>query len=132
MRPAPGLDPESGHAQILSLQRRYRGFERGFIGKNLRRRVVNTAHSKQLWVFNPDLIYSTSIQQGGPKRAMKIFYQNVTEPSGLVEKQFMVMDELRLPDYVLRSLHASLKESGYFMPTTARKLQEWDVGLLEY
>lgn len=63
---------------------------------------------------------------------MKILYQTVSEPSSLLEKQFMVMDELRLPDYVLHSLHANLKASGYYMPSNARKLQEWDVGLLEY
>lgn len=65
-------------------------------------------------------------------RAMKIFYQTVTEPSSLLEKQSVVMDELRLPGFVLRSLHTNLKASGNFMPRTARKLQEWDVGLLEY
>lgn len=63
---------------------------------------------------------------------MKIFYQTVKEPSSLVEKQFMVMEELRLSEYALHSLHANLKASGCFMPTAARKLQEWDVGLLEY
>lgn len=63
---------------------------------------------------------------------MKIFYRTVSEPSSLLEQQFMVMDELRLPDYVLHSFHANLKASGYFMPITARKIQEWDVGLLEY
>lgn len=63
---------------------------------------------------------------------MKIFYQSVSEPSSLAEKQFMVMDELRLPDYVLHSLHANLKATGNFIPVTARKFQEWDVGLLEY
>ena len=63
---------------------------------------------------------------------MKIFYRSVSEPSSLAEKHFMVMEELRLPDYVLHSLHANLKATSRFLPAIARKFQEWDVGLLDY
>ena len=42
----------------------------------------------------------------------------------------MTVDDIRLPHHVLRTLRADLEASGGILPASARKLQDWDVGLL--
>ena len=62
---------------------------------------------------------------------MKILYQTVSDPSAVLDKEGTKLDELHLPDYVLPVLLTDLNNSTDMMPRPARKLQGWDVGLLE-
>lgn len=62
---------------------------------------------------------------------MKILYKNVLQPAVLLEEQRVKVEELQLPDYVLRILQTDLRTSTEILPPSAAKLQEWDVGLLE-
>lgn len=86
----------------------------------------------QLWVFNPDLVYSSTCgaDDGSPKRAMKILYREVADPAEFLEKNFAGVDEIELPDQVLQSLRGDLESSGRILPPSARRLQEWEIGLL--
>jgi len=86
---------------------------------------------QQLWVFTPNMIYSATARSGGPRRAMKILYKIVLEPAAVLEKQGMKMEELQFHDYILRILQADLKASTEILPPLAKKLHEWNVGLLE-
>ena len=128
---ASSINREPGHSKVPSLQRRYWGCERSFAGKISQYSSLTSLMVDQLWVFNPDLVYSTSIQPRGPQRAMKIFYQNILEPSHQLEKNFMVMDEFRLSGQALQTLREDLKVSGSFLPLPARNYQNWNVGLLQ-
>lgn len=80
-------------------------------------------------------MYSSSLKHasnaGDPRRAMKIFYQIVSEPLRLLERSGSSVDELPLPDNAFRTLRADLKASTEILPKSARKLQQWDIGLLE-
>ena len=62
---------------------------------------------------------------------MKILYRPTDDPSSALEKQRMKYDELQVPDRVLSVLMAGLEKSNELMPVSAKKLQEWNVGLLE-
>ena len=77
------------------------------------------------------MIYSTTANLRDPIRAMKTLYQIVFDPSEVLEQEDMNIEELQLPNYVLPTLLASLERSTDIMPIPARKLHEWNVGLLE-
>lgn len=62
---------------------------------------------------------------------MKVFYRTVLNPSIILDGESMKVDELQLPDRILRTLHADLKTSTSVLPSSARKVQDWDLGLLE-
>lgn len=82
-----------------------------------------------LWVFTPDLMYSTSAKP--TQRAMKIFYSSVTDTSKILEKNRNQIEELQLPSYALRKLQADLKSSTSILPQSARAHGEWTIGLLD-
>lgn len=75
-------------------------------------------------------MYSSTFEPDGPRRAMKVFYRMVPEPAVLLQKTFTTTDELRLSSYALSVLHKDLKTSAQKLPPSARKWQDWEVGLL--
>ena len=77
------------------------------------------------------MLYSATASPGGPKRALKIFYKTVSEPAPTLEKQGMKLEELVLPDYVVHILHTELTASTDILPSSTKKFQDWEVGLLE-
>lgn len=83
-----------------------------------------------LWAFTPDLIYSTSTESA-PKRAMKIFYKTITNPLATLDAAGPKMEELQLPAYVKDQLLAGLRMSTSSLPPSAKKHQEWMIGLLD-
>ena len=77
----------------------------------------------------PVMMYSTS--KTPPQRAMKIFYNTVTNPFHLLEKQSNKIGELQLPSYALETLKSNLQTSTSFLPPSARAHQTWTIGLLD-
>lgn len=75
-------------------------------------------------------MYSSTFEPEGPRRAMKIFYRTVSEPAVLLQKSFTTTDELRLSSHALSVLRIDLKTSAQKLPPSARKWQDWEVGLL--
>lgn len=80
-------------------------------------------------------MYSSSLKHasnaGDPRRVMKIFYQTVSQPVRFFEKNSSSIDELPLPENAFRTLRADLEASTKILPKSARKLHQWDIGLLE-
>jgi hypothetical protein len=83
-----------------------------------------------LWVFNPDIHYSSSITGPTPHRASKIFYRSTPTPLTLLESHPTNLEEMILPSSILDEFTASLTASTNILPESARKFQEWSVGLL--
>ncbi|KAK2764475.1 hypothetical protein FQN54_009170 [Arachnomyces sp. PD_36] len=119
--------------------------------EGLRRFVVHCSDSDDnggllLWVFNPDIRYSsshsqdTSMGQLPPTsgRAMKVFYQYLSASkvdsllaNELGERQSTSVGELDLHSgTVLKELKGSLEGSTQMLPIPARKFQEWNVGVM--
>ncbi|EON61953.1 hypothetical protein W97_01171 [Coniosporium apollinis CBS 100218] len=83
-----------------------------------------------LWVFTPDLSFSSSKEQetrNDPTRAMKILWKEAVEKA---ESSFS-SEELALPSPIFGALRAALGGSAELLPASARKFQNWQVGLLE-
>lgn len=82
----------------------------------------------QLWVFTSDLLYSTSTRP--TQRAMKVFYKRLADPLADVKNSTKV-EEIQLPGYALSEIEANLQESTKVLPQSARKYQDWAIGLLD-
>jgi len=69
------------------------------------------------------------------RRAMKVFYSNVTDPLKILNEYGSKIDELKLPKSALETLHADLKQSTNILPPSARKFKDssqiWTIGLLD-
>lgn len=101
----------------------------------------------QLWVFNPELRYSSSCPPTATanrgtiasQRAMKVFYQYLSSSkvesllaNELGERQPTSVGDLDLHSCgILEELDSSLKRSTEMLPVLARKFQEWNVGVMD-
>lgn len=87
-----------------------------------------------LWVFTPDLIFSSSLlseDRRDPTRALKLFYQHQDYlPSNDGTQAISMVEEVEFPKELYEELTRSLKESQALLPVGARKFQGWEVGLL--
>ncbi|KAF9699603.1 hypothetical protein EKO04_002519 [Ascochyta lentis] len=88
-----------------------------------------------LWVFTPDLMFSSSISRPhrtDPTRAVKGFFKKQTwAPLQPGEPESATIEDVEFPRELYGELEKSLDESQAVLPVTARKFQGWDVGLLE-
>jgi hypothetical protein len=88
-----------------------------------------------VWVFTPDLLFSSSIQSPGrldPTRSMKVFYQQQTwQPLKPGEPESASIEDIEFPEELFQELKTVLEESQKVLPPTARRFQGWEVGLLE-
>ncbi|KAF1944170.1 hypothetical protein EJ02DRAFT_452777 [Clathrospora elynae] len=88
-----------------------------------------------IWVFTPDLLFSSSISSPGrldPTRSIKIFYQRQTwQPLKPGEPESASIEDVEFPGDFYEELDKALRESQRLLPPTARKFQGWHVGLLE-
>jgi hypothetical protein len=93
-----------------------------------------TTPSILVWVFTPDLFFSSSIVSPGrldPTRSMKVFYQQQTwKPLEPGEPESASIEDVEFPDELFEEMKKGLEESQELLPPTARKFQGWDVGLL--
>ncbi|KAJ5692208.1 hypothetical protein N7462_001631 [Penicillium macrosclerotiorum] len=90
-----------------------------------------------LWVFNPDLIYSNSgsSHSFNAQQAMKVLFQEVGDVDKLLAPDLGVpsplsVEELELPSMIYDALNGALRGSNQMLPSTARRFNEWQVGLL--
>lgn len=91
----------------------------------------------QLWVFNPDLRYSSSSSghSVNDQQAMKVFYQEKDDVDKLLAPEIgqpspLSVEELELPSMIFQALSDALHRSSQMLPVSARKFNEWQVGLL--
>ncbi|KAK2812034.1 hypothetical protein FQN50_001743 [Emmonsiellopsis sp. PD_5] len=97
-----------------------------------------------LWVFNPDMRYSSSSSTRSPgdgdgvvtaQRAMKVFYQAVPDIQAMLNPErglpsLAALEELSLPESIYDSMKLALERSNTMLPAPARRFAEWQVGLL--
>ncbi|KAH8733046.1 HECT-like ubiquitin-conjugating enzyme-binding-domain-containing protein [Phaeosphaeriaceae sp. PMI808] len=88
-----------------------------------------------LWVFTPDLLFSSSIpspDRQDPTRSMKVFYQQqkwqALQPG---EPESASIEDVEFPEDLFFELKQVLDESQRVLPPTATKFQGWEVGLLQ-
>jgi len=84
-----------------------------------------------LWVFNPDIYYSSSARPPSAHRAMKIFYRTTNDARKSLDENSS-MEELRTNSTAeFAELESALRTSTRLLPPTAREFQGWTVGLLD-
>ena len=62
---------------------------------------------------------------------MKVLYQDLQNPRGILETQSVSFEELQLPSNIMQELRRDLQASNTILPDSARTLQQWCVGLLD-
>jgi hypothetical protein len=92
----------------------------------------------QLWLFTPDLCFSSSYQPSSssqqrkdPTRAIKAYHKPLSDPSGFLNKNSTSYEHLLFPSSLYIALLEALETSKQLLPAVARKFQDWDVGILE-
>ncbi|ODM15116.1 hypothetical protein SI65_09355 [Aspergillus cristatus] len=93
-----------------------------------------------LWVFNPDLRYSTTSTSHSTTttahRGMKILFQETSTVEDLLSPEngkpsSLSLEELKLPSDIYKSVYQTLVERNAMLPVSARGFREWRVGILE-
>ncbi|KAJ6111732.1 hypothetical protein N7523_007793, partial [Penicillium sp. IBT 18751x] len=93
--------------------------------------------SVKLWVFNPDLRYSNSSSGHtvNNQQAMKVLYQEKEDVDSLLAPEIgqpspLSVEEVDLPPDIFQTLSDALLRSSQMLPDSARRFNEWQVGLL--
>ncbi|KAF2146594.1 uncharacterized protein K452DRAFT_348336 [Aplosporella prunicola CBS 121167] len=109
----------------------------------VRSEPISALPATTLWVFSPDLSFSSSVDTDAredPTRAMKVLWQpDLNQPhssertsgSQALDSQSLSMEELSLPKPAFEALIDTLTKSAQWLPASARKFQDWNVGLLK-
>jgi len=88
----------------------------------------------QLWLFTDSLAFSSSHEfhlRRDPTRAMKILWKPIDNAAEVMDKYHFSHEQLVFPPHVFDILRQTLVHSAKLLPETARKFQDWRVGLLE-
>jgi hypothetical protein len=69
------------------------------------------------------------------QQAMKVFYQEKDDVDKLLAPEIgqpspLSVEELELPSMIFQALSDALHRSSQMLPVSARKFNEWQVGLL--
>ncbi|KAJ5510649.1 hypothetical protein N7453_002752 [Penicillium expansum] len=107
--------------------------------ESARRFVVHCGQKSGLvlWVFNPDMRYSNSSAGRSimAQQAMKVFYQESPDVDELLHPEIgnpspLSVEELELPSMIFEAMSQALTGSNEMLPLSARRFNEWNVGLL--
>ncbi|CAG8910125.1 unnamed protein product [Penicillium egyptiacum] len=107
--------------------------------ESARRFVVHCGQKSGLvlWVFNPDMRYSNSSAGCSimAQQAMKVFYQKSPDVDELLHPEIgnpspLSVEELELPSMIFEAMSQALTNSNEMLPLSARRFNEWHVGLL--
>ncbi|KAL8749718.1 MAG: hypothetical protein Q9184_006697 [Pyrenodesmia sp. 2 TL-2023] len=93
--------------------------------------LTDSPKGPKVWIFNTNIIYSSTLVPESPKQALKVYYKYIADSKKVLEQESLRVDELQLPNDATASLCAALDASTRLLPISARKFQEWTVGFLE-
>lgn len=92
-----------------------------------------------VWLFAPNLTVSFAINSsngqtlaGKPQKAAKAFYRRVgsKEAEKLIDMADASVEEVNLPEAGVAALLNTLVDSTQYLPSTAQKFSDWNVGIL--
>jgi hypothetical protein len=130
IRPDPTKDLESYDPSIFINAQLLLSIESLATRKFILHSATPSHPGLHIWVFNPDIHYSSSVTGPIAHRATKVFYQPVPNPQELLDANHNTLEELILPQSILDEFSTSLIASTKILPESARSFKEWSVGLL--
>jgi hypothetical protein len=79
--------------------------------------------------------YSNPLNCVVPQQAMKVLFQETEDVDGYLSPELgkvtpLSLEELKLPSKVFTDVRDVLKETNEILPSSTRKFNEWQVGLL--
>ncbi|KAI0011297.1 ubiquitin-conjugating enzyme E2-binding protein [Xylariaceae sp. FL0662B] len=86
-----------------------------------------------IWVFNANIVFSSTEERKSPIQAIKVFYRMVS-PDGadrMLDSMTSDVQDITLPADAIETVLGILNSSNGFLPQNDRKFKEWTVGLLE-
>ena len=89
-------------------------------------------HAFQLWIFNPDILY-THTHTDGPVRGMKLYWQTLEageRPPPTDRLTSSGYEGVELDNAVFNTLRACLEDSWSAMPEDVQVIGEWKAGVL--
>lgn len=93
--------------------------------------IENRREGLLLWIFNPDIYYSSSNRGPTVHRAMKVFYQPLLEIGKFLDEHSNTHEELVVPPEDLEDFRKTLHDSTAILPQSARSFQDWAIGLID-
>jgi hypothetical protein len=87
-----------------------------------------------LWLFTDSLSFSSSylfFARKDPTRAMKIYWKPIEDAAKVMDEHHFSHEHLVFPPHVYIALKQALEASEFLLPQSARKFQDWNVGLLQ-
>lgn len=86
-----------------------------------------------IWVFNPNITYSSTEAPASPIGAAKVFYRTVSqqEADKMADSMVSGVEDIYLPSEAITTIAGLLQQSNNFVPAGDRMFQKWSVGLLE-
>lgn len=91
----------------------------------------------QLWIFNPNLRYSScdAEQSITAQGAIKVFFQGVSDIDALLGSEQgnvtpLSVEELEVPRTIFEAISSTLLQRNLRLPVSATWFREWRVGLL--
>ena len=85
-----------------------------------------------LWVFTPNVMFSSSLYRQGPIQGMKILFKEFLKPRSDLDSHDITMEAIDLPEDAIVHLLYSLRNSTEMLPPSASKVHEWEIGILRH
>lgn len=88
----------------------------------------------KLWLFTDSLSFSSSylfFARKDPTRAMKIYWKPLADAAKVMDEHHFSHEHLVFSPHVYTALKQALEASEFLLPQSARKFQDWNVGLLQ-
>lgn len=78
------------------------------------------------------MAYSSSLQRGGPRSALKLLYRRIPQQQAdeMLESFSSDVQEVNLPVEAIEAAAQSLETTTSYLPPAERTFKEWQVGLL--
>ena len=85
-----------------------------------------------LWVFTPNIMFSSSLNNQGPSQGMKILFKEFLKSTSDLGSYDIKVEAIDVPEEAILDLLHSLRNSAEMMPPSAKKVHEWEVGILKH
>ena len=94
---------------------------------------VQNEYLLNIWVFNPNITFSSTEEVRSAFSAIKVLYRLVTrqEANKMMDSMTSDVQDISLPADAIKGITSILATSNSLLPESDRHFKEWTVGLIE-